>query len=366
LLANSNSLRDTGEIESLFLGSMAAAAVVLPAQVRYTTSFAQHTSTNRSTLQHVPSGLGRPTKQRQPFDATILCAKLAALQLPPNTNQSRSVKKRDASKRLSYVPQHAAKHFASTTTPMASEKAADVQRAKSAVQQRKPSFTADGKPFPNPKILRASLAIGMSESEATTNAWDGLGRLLRTEAPRKSTEGQRPGPSASAERLDDALKCTTSGGYLPGDAARRNAIKRRSQHIMQPQGTLIKPKHGSQTTHERVLAAPHPEGPAAIDEEDDEALPLRPKILSSDRPNWTQESQCGEDMDRLLHKTFGYSKSKIGEAQPAATTTSRPNAARMRSTGSAPENLISNAVSRIKKEEKGRRRRTFIGFFKRS
>jgi hypothetical protein len=307
-----------------------------------------------------------------PFDATLLTAKLEALQVDNDRLDNRSAAKRDASKRLSYVPRNAAKQFAATTTNNYDPAPVkEVKRASSTAERRKPSFTADGKPIVNPKQLRAALNIGMTESEAT--------RAIASVPPRRPSAGsdhhhksKRISQVLVADEAAQLQRSASTRAYRPGDAAKRNAEKkRRSQSLQQQpqQGKLIAIKHGSQTTYEREtvpgLRTHHLEHIESALESSDEDQPIgsyRPKLIHYDRPDWSQASQCGEDMHRLLH--FGHKEDSRGlpNGQPAP----RPKAHRQRSAGTVSETLISDAVSKIKQEEKARRRRSLLGLFKRS
>ena len=279
----------------------------------------------------------------------------------------------------------------STTTPMQGLGVATYQptRTASTAQYRKPSLSsgmtasADGRPCLNPKQLHAALGVGMSESEATASAHAEDAQPRRSDSLRPRASNDSSGSRRAA-----------TSGYRPGDAAIRNAEKRKhSEGQQQLQGKLIAVRHGSQTTYERdysPVARQHDLAPIfGINREDDFAATTteedsRPRFLTSaDRPDWTQQSQCGDDMRNLLDRTFGSQRTKHREAARAALTVEvpgRPAMPRSGSTQSTPENLITEAVSRIqaqekqqckreqemeKEREKAKKKKNILGLFRR-
>jgi len=274
-----------------------------------------------------------------------------------------------------------------------------------------PHSSADGKPVLNPKQLHAALQIGMSETEVITEPLS----LVRLNS--KDDLGHQDSLSATKERRSSApdaapKRSASMKAYKPGDAAKRNATKRSSVLLMDS-SRLVAVKHGSQTVYER-LEIPDPfneadeepqhlpawraqrdreaqmpydlpphDVPAYRAQRDREAqmpydlpnpeeeLPSgahRPKILQSDRPNWAQESQCGDEMRHHFLQVPILHKRREKPAEQQATAPKRPAPPRRHS--SAPHSspaepmLIANAVKLIKKEERKQRRQSVIGFFK--
>lgn len=335
-------------------------------------------------------------RQSLAVDPMLLSKKLEALE--QENNQAR-YGRRHSTPRAVFVPKTAAQQFSATTTSMDD----GVKRSKSGKTKRRSHVpaadeqmsTADGKPVVNTKTMMAALNIGMSEAEAATSeplkpTISGSGDL----AKRNSSDRRGSIPDTGVHR-------STSRGYRPGDAAKRNAAKRAS---MNADFKFVAIKHGSQTVYERV-DNPHkpttgadlfaneldqvPEHRAARDREvempydlpqpdDDEDRPLgtqRPKVLAHDRPHWAQQSQCGEDMrSHFLHIPVHRNRDK-SEAAPAQkqSGTKRPETLRRHSSAphsSAPHQqqqegtLISEAVKSIKKEERKQRRQSVMSFFK--
>ncbi|TKA64754.1 hypothetical protein B0A55_10192 [Friedmanniomyces simplex] len=312
--------------------------------------------------QPAPMNLGRPKGQRYSVDATVLAAKLKALQLEEVDNEPRPpTNKPDPSKRASYVPRNAAKVFAATTTPAQNNGANHMKRAKSLAHRQKPVFAADGKPCINPKQLHAALSLGMSENEAVANIPAVPGR-------RSGSGEQQRVPSGS-----DKQRRLSESGYKPGDAAKRNAANRRSLQPL-PQGkhiAVMSSSHptqesevllgsGSATTHSHHASHAHPHtDPHAH----------RPVLRAQDRPNWAQQSQCGEEMHHFFRHQQHHPKaaSAVNDAEQQAVRPTHPQPPpRQRSLGAIPENLVTEAVKQIKSEERGKRRRSLVCFFRRS
>ncbi|KAK4555633.1 hypothetical protein LTR86_007386 [Recurvomyces mirabilis] len=328
------------------------------------------------TAQPVPFGVKQQSIQRPVFDPIVLSAKLAALQ----TNdvfyaQQQPTRNADAAaKRRSYVPRNAAQQFHNTATPMGSgnnEQA--IKRARSTAERQKPMYMADGKPCVNPKRLQAALHIGMTDHEAAA-AVPEVPRGYISAADRRREQIQQASPPSGAAAGTGVHRATSNAtAYKPGDAAaRRNiASKRSSLPPTQPQGKLIAVKHGFHTTYERestiqTESVPHFNGASASWQatSDHPAHPQRPSIKASDRPNWTQASQCGEDMHHLLGNWKRHHKRPEAVDESAEESQQEP-LQRHKSLGAAPENLISDAVEKIRREEKASRRRSVMGFFKR-
>ncbi|KAK5678984.1 hypothetical protein LTS10_008639 [Elasticomyces elasticus] len=308
-----------------------------------------------------------PKLQRHSFNPNILTAKLQALQL--EDIHIEPVAKRDLSKRASYVPRNAANVFAATTTPAPRQGVSDVKRAKSVVRRQKPAFTADGNPCINPKQLHAAMNMGMTATEATANIAAIPGpSSASAEKQRRSSSNDKIRQQRQVE--DAPERRASAGAYKPGDAAKRNAVRR---HSVQPpaQGKLLTFTHGPQTVHERD--AVFSSGSAILDNDDDHHAELhhaelhRPAIRPQDRPNWAQQSQCGEE----VHHFWRHSRAPPADAGPddirhhiLDRKPARPQAPRQKSLNSIPENLVTDAVSKIKKEEKAKRRRSIVSFFR--
>ncbi|KAK5120281.1 hypothetical protein LTR85_006487 [Meristemomyces frigidus] len=329
-------------------------------------------------------------------------------------------------KRASYVPQNAAKHFAATTTPMSTEASADLKRARSTKERIKPDFHPESMPTVNPKQLTAALSLGMSESEvgaAAAAAEPGaepkgapahltVPAAHKTRANRQSrvvrtaTEENRLRSKARSQSPDADEQVHPMSSYKPGDAAKRAADRRKSQ-IMPSHGRLITVDHGATTTQHReyTLEFSDPkrtEIPDAFDfaiAEDDahhtdshhhshhfdsqqqHHVVHRPALKPHDRHNWAQESQAGDEMRHHLHRPhFGRRKSSSKtaadredarqalEGGSSGSNSQRPSGpARHKSADTLPDTqaLVSDAVRLIKKEEKAKRRQSIVGFFKR-
>jgi len=225
----------------------------------------------------------------------------------------------------------------------------------------------------NPKQLQAALNLGMSEREAAMNVVPVSAPLSsEVDEPRIPSTGERKRcESAPAEK---PRRSASGRGYKPGDAAKRNAAhKRRSlqpQPLGQspPQGKLLAVSHGFHTTYERE-PVPGAGIPAIETKENVPDVALqRPHLKPHDRHNWAQESQCGDDM-RHFFRHSGADKSSTehheGDGQYAADAwkPTRSNLTRQKSASVVPENLITEAVKHIRKEEKAKRRRSIVGFF---
>lgn len=325
----------------------------------------------------------------------LLSKKLEALE--QESNPARQGRRHSTPKAV-FVPKTAAQQFSATTTSMDD----DVKRSKSGKTKRRSYVpaadeqlsTADGRPVVNTKTMMAALNIGMSEAEAATS------EPLK---PAISASGDRAKRNSSDRRgsiPDTGVHRSTSRGYRPGDAAKRNAAKRAS---MNADFKFVAIKHGSQTVYERV-DNPHkptagaelfaneleqvPEHRTARDREvempydlpqpdDDEYRPLgtqRPKVLAHDRPHWAQQSQCGEDMrSHFLHIPVHRNRDKTDSPAQKQSAAKRPETLRRHSSAphsSAPHQqqqegtLISEAVKSIKKEERKHRRQSVMSFFK--
>ncbi|KAK3117414.1 hypothetical protein LTR53_001253 [Teratosphaeriaceae sp. CCFEE 6253] len=334
-----------------------------------------------ATLSAQPALMGRPKTQRYSVDAGLLAAKLQALQVieATSTPVPDLPSKRDPSKRASYIPRSAAAVFAATTA-QAHDKTPHAQPIKGAstvAPGQRPLFTADGKPCLNPKQLQAALSLGMSESEAIATA---ATRRLSDNARQRSIDQQ----CAPPEHHSQPERSRSTRGYRPGDAAKRKLEnKRRSmqpQHAPlpqpHPQAKLIAVQHGFHTTLEPEtdpgsgVPTTHP----TTDESRHPTLAPRPHLTAHDRHNWAQQSQCGDAVPHI-HRRRASAKPIMevdhahdNEAQYARDgwkPTRPPPAPRQKSAGAIPEKLVAGAVERIRREGWARRRRSFVGFFRR-
>lgn len=297
------------------------------------------------------------------------------------------VKDRDVSKRASYIPRNAARQFAATTTPMPSQASKDaMKRAKSTKERSKPVFTADSKPCMNPKALKAALNQGMSESEAATAATAEAPKIRSASAEKQCRDAKPRSHSPPESTSDDLQRSASMRGYRPGDADKRNGGKRSSQIVS---GTLVAVTHGSTATYQQreyaldlkplagLDVAPKLDAhldSSAIAEEGDDGVhhshhvdPRRPGLRPHDRVNWAQESQCGDEMRHHLHWRRRKSTQTTTDREDAhaALVGDVQQKPRQKSLGDIHENLISDAVRLIKKEEKVKRRRSIVDFFKR-
>jgi hypothetical protein len=253
--------------------------------------------------------------------------------------------------------------------------------------------SADGRSAINPKQLHAALQNGMSENEFTAEP---LSTMKLDEPPiskLKPNENQvKTVTSRRSSAPDVAVKRSTSmKGYKPGDAAKRNATKRASVMFLDSQFVAV--NYGSQTTYEHLETFPEavtddqlenvteandipayraqrdrePQLPYDLPAEED--LPIgttRPKILQSDRPNWAQQSQCGDEMrPHLLQVPLLHRRKDDAATKRPALPRRRSSAPDVSSASPAPESvLISTAVKLIKKEERKQRRQSVLDFFK--
>jgi len=188
---------------------------------------------------------------------------------------------------------------------------------------------------------------------------------------------------------------TSPRGYKPGDAAKRNAVKRHSQIVpmpssypdfpmaadfSRPNDPPITEEQEHEHEHERRTSATNDSGvgsDAEDDKSDEPAAAVRPKFAPHDRrPDWSQESQCGDDPRSVFHphgaalfrrkdRTAGGEGevSRNGGVSQASEEQQKKRRSRQKS---APESrLVTDAVRLIKQEEKQKRRRSLMGFFKR-
>ena len=99
----------------------------------------------------------------------------------------------------------------------------------------------------------------------------------------------------------------------------------------------------------------------------------QPRFNPHDRPHWAQSSECGDEFRHLLNLPLVQKKDKAHAVHEEAkkvleggvATNRRPVQQRQKSLGDLPENLVSEAVARIKKQERARMRQSIVGFLKR-
>lgn len=333
--------------------------------------------------------------QQLPFDADLLARKLEAHQLQQDAERRRSehcnnknnnnIDSNDhgvsSQRRASYVPRMAAEQFAATTTPMRHNIAQEYHRSKSLSLQAMPDMSADGMSAINPKQLLAALNLGMSENEVlttmVTEAPSRWSSFAQQQTRKDSMASDLPSPSSESTETQHG---TVTRGYKPGDAAKRNALRRQSRQVSLPPQC----KRGSQGREyylefrDQIKDLPGHDSGMCSDSEESTGQPqrqsigtLRPKIVPTDRPDWSQQSECGDDEVRhtvsipLRRKDKTSSdRDEARKAQQSSNAVQRPLQERIRQK-SAPGHLVSDAVQLIKKEEKAARRQSIVDFFKR-
>ncbi|KAK1058396.1 hypothetical protein LTR74_013439 [Friedmanniomyces endolithicus] len=333
-----------------------ATIVLQPAHV---SAHAELPPDDHAPTRQQPAHFSRSKTQRQSVDAKMLALKLQALQYERvDMLPSKSAGRRDPSKRTSYIPRSAAEMFVATTTPApSSNESRDTKRAKSGAQRRKSILDADdGKLCINPKQLRAALSLGMSESEALASI------AAIPSPPSDGIEQQRRASSGNELRRQ-----SVASGYKPGDAAKRNAIKRQSLQVTQ-QGKPVVIALGSHTTRENEDALGSAPSLALAHLEHDSYDPrAQPYLLNHahlirprDRPDWTQQSQCGDETRRY----FGH------EQRDSKGT--RPTVPRQKSLGAITEKektvpvlAAADQVKHVQSDKKVKRRSSFVAFFRR-
>ncbi|KAI7470439.1 hypothetical protein KC351_g12667 [Hortaea werneckii] len=307
---------------------------------------------------------------------------------------------RDASKRASYVPRYAARQFAATTTTATTgdDHKDAMKRAKTVKERPKPSFEAAPRPI-NPKQLQARLSIGMSETEAMSSAVAAppsgrpdLGRSNSTSSVEKNEKKHRRSrkdrsrsdatsdlkpkrsvrrPAGPPREIESSENTMTT--YQPGDAAKRKAEKRGSSQAYQapparPLGYVA--EYSLQFTDLQAET-----GKALMDREEDSSMAMRPTTLRpQDRPNWTQQSQCGDDMRHALGANWRRRKSAgdrnaalqalEGSSGNAAAAAPPPRKSTSGAMGQEDQTLISDAVKQINREKKSKRRQSVMALFR--
>lgn len=264
----------------------------------------------------------------------------------------------------------------------------------------------------NPKQLMANMSIGMSESEA----------MGMVEQPRRNESKSKRASLPPTTGTVDSGRATRKGSdagplpYKPGDSSHRNSEKRRSLHqsaaLNQAMETLANSPHASASstlpTHQHSL--PHPDQypdffRKSLDDvpefrqlrDRDNEMPYlmpmengptlengaakRPKIPDShDRNDWSQRSQCSDDMRHLLNRPLMRKKQrahKAGDAQSKVAegrgkkgekgAGGRPDTLmRQKSQGDLPEEeqSVGNEAKMIKQEEKVKRRQSLLNPFR--
>ncbi|KAK5116389.1 hypothetical protein LTR62_007936 [Meristemomyces frigidus] len=285
--------------------------------------------------------------------------------------------------------------FQATTTPR-DPNAKRPKRASSTVERRRTLSMADAKPSVNPKQLQALLQAGMSESEASTAISEVPVRHVSLREPaRRSTNEQATSSGRRRETAEDVeavsgVRRTTStaAAYKPGDAAARRKIQNRRSLPTgpEPQGKLIGIPHGWRATYERedifpsnldldALSSAAIDPSAAWPATATDIHTARPPLKPQDRPNWTQQSQCGNSTPHLLlnlrtrhHKKTAPATEPVVPDAGNVQKGLRPPMDQRRSYSAGMEDLVAGAVERIRKEEKeakARRRRSVLGIFRR-
>ncbi|KAK0328060.1 hypothetical protein LTR82_001579 [Friedmanniomyces endolithicus] len=308
-----------------------------------------------------PAPTSRSKARRQSVNATMLAAKLHALQLKRiDIMPQEAAGNRNPSKRASYVPRHAAQMFTATTTPApSSNESRDMERAKSGSQRRQSVFATDNEKLCiNPKQLHAALSLGMSENEALTS-------IPAIPSPPSDSDKQQ----RLASGIDERRRQSVGTGYKPGDAAKRNALKRQSLQVTQ-QGTPIAIALGSHTTREQdgapvsssVLSHADPSHEHDTSDPRAQAYLLNQAhlIRPRDRPDWTQQSQCGDETRHYFRHERRDSK------------VTRPTVPRQKSLGAIAEKKQADAIPAaadnarpVQSDKKVKRRSSFVAFFRR-
>jgi len=338
-------------------------------------------------------------KQAAPLDVRLLIAKLETHQRRQAGNMSVGASDqpaRDGSKRASYVPRYAARQFAATTTTATTgdDHKDAMKRAKTVKERPKPSFEAGPRSI-NPKQLQARLSIGMSETEAMSSAVAApssgrpdLGRSNSTSSVEKNDKKHRRSrkdrsrsdaasdlkpkrsvrrPAGPPREIESSENTMTA--YQPGDAAKRKAEKRSSQAFQAPPARPLGyvAEYSLQFTDLQAET-----GKALMYREEDSSMAMRPTTLRpQDRPNWTQQSQCGDDMRHALGANRRRRKSAEdrnaalqaleGSGNAAAPPPRKSTSGAM---GQEDQTLISDAVKQINREKKSKRRQSVMALFR--
>jgi hypothetical protein len=248
----------------------------------------------------------------------------------------------------------------------------------------------------NPKQIHAARSAGMSETEAMTaishanepiRKRDSLSPISSSQQhdisgkpARKSSERRPDEEPRRRDGREEAREKRKS--YHPGDAEKRRNEGKQTNYsdfsfglqIHETPSFMTKPTVPAYR-QARDADADMPYGPLGLStqpEVSDEPTELpRGRPRPQDRPNWRQDSQCGDearDMLQRLH-TSGKPTTKAKQHDP------RRAHSEQRANGISPdapqprrgsENLIADAVKLIKEEKKARKRESVFAFFKRS
>merc|ERR1711939_1233649 len=269
-----------------------------------------------------------------------------------------------------------------------------MKRVKTVKERPKPSFEAGPRSI-NPKQLQARLSIGMSETEAMSSAVAApssgrpdLGRSNSTSSVEKNDKKHRRSrkdrsrsdaasdlkpkrsvrrPAGPPREIESSENTMTT--YQPGDAAKRKAEKRSSQAFQAPSARPLGyvAEYSLQFTDLQAET-----GKALMDREEDSSMAMRPTTLRpQDRPNWTQQSQCGDDMRHALGANRRRRKSAEdrnaalqaleGSGNAAAPPPRKSTSGAM---GQEDQTLISDAVKQINREKKSKRRQSVMALFR--
>lgn len=216
------------------------------------------------------------------------------------------------------------------------------------VERQKPQCTADGRPVMDHQSMLAALNLGLTELEAMTD------RLER---------------ATSRQRELLCSRCKTTDEHEHTNNA---SILTASKRVSMPPTTshLAAVKHGSQTVYERVEVPSEdpPEYdsiPYRANEDVNRNRLQRPPLQPYDRPDWTQQSQCGAD-DEAHANPFSVPSGYIFKRrnpQPPAADAVAP-AQEVQAQPQQEMHLISDAVKLIKQKERRAKRRSVVDFLK--
>ena len=252
------------------------------------------------------------------------------------TQERQSSKSRDTVKRDSMSPRSSG---LATTENVAGNESLPRDHANIPGSKTPTHFSASGRP--KPRVHRRSSSRKEVEQ---------VDRKAMRES--KKTRAPQPEPQPQPESKE-----TDTGLYRPGDAAKRRSMfetspfadfsgfdgfdgkRRTSIHALQDltlgQQSLDRPRQSSL--------------PTVVEPERTSLSTQRPKLLPTDRPDWSQRSEIGDSSHTGFH-LFG--KSKVNKVEEKG----KP--------GSQDGHLIADAVKMIKQQEKIQRRKSVMGFFK--
>ncbi|KAM0720016.1 hypothetical protein Q7P37_004151 [Cladosporium fusiforme] len=281
-------------------------------------------------------------KGQRSFDPAVLYKKLEAAKLEQDAAITRQ-ERREATRNGTYVPKGMTRGSSSsspTTTHTPSHPA--TYRTRSPPPAQQPQCTADGRPVMDHKSMLAAFNLGISELEAMS---DHLGQ------------------ETSRQKEFLCSRCKTPDVHISEhyDLSRRASMPPTTSR-------LVAVNHGSQTVYERV-DIPTDEPPqyhaipyrASEDMYRNYSRPTMPH--PHDRPDWTQQSQCGDDQDdnaNLFTVPSGYIFRRRNQNLPATTTV----ASTSQHQPQQEMHLISDAVKLIKQKERRAKRKSVIDFLK--